>query len=146
MTYRVGEARMTSYQTQYSDSRSSYECAAYPSYSIIILTLKGILTYMAFNKNLVMLLRPPLQHLLEETNLRSATESLPVQADYLVLALIVQHRPKLPAEITKMEMQGTLPLPLTEVEPILQVHEEWSRETAKPTALMKTMQFLLNGP
>lgn len=136
MTCRVGEARMTSYQTQYSGSRSSHECAAYPSYSIAILTLKVVLTHMAFNKTLVMLPRPPLQHLLEEPNLRSATEPLPVQTDCLVLAVIVQYRPNLPA----------LPLRLTEVEPILQVHGEWSRETGKRTAMMKTIEFLINGP
>lgn len=84
--------------------------------------------------------------MLEKLDLRSATESLPVRADYLALAPIVQYRPNLPAEITKMEMQGTLPLPLTEVEPILQVQVERSQETAKRTAWMKTIEFLLNGP
>lgn len=99
-----------------------------------------MLTHMAFNKTLAMLRRPPPHHLLEEPNLR------PVQTDCLVLAAIVQYRRNLPAEITKLEMQGTLPLRLTEVEPILQVHREWSRETGKLTALIKTIEFLITGP
>lgn len=137
---------MTSYQTQYSGPRPSHECAAYPSYSIATLTLKGMPTHMAFNKTLVMLLRPPPHHLLEEPNLRSTSEPLAVHTDRLVLAAIVQHHRKLPAEITQAEMQGTLPLRLTEVEPILQVHGEWSRKTGKLTALMKIIEFLINGP